>query len=317
MNIYTRILVSCLSAVLSTGAMAAARSSASLSQLNFQIIDLDLSNGYDFHFENAGQTTLSLSANNLSSGESDAFSRSRAGWMIPGYADSSLDHVSARANIDAWSISLAGEALGPGSYSAAGAAGQNMPWMDGNLSLSSHTMVIVSARASVSASASNPADCGVVFGYCATTEYASALASMELSYGYATDTMNVSYSFSDALNVEARATGAHTLQEFAGYVIDYDYWGYAYYRPVYETIEVPRTEQTNEREKVFTAVFINTSDYTQVASLRLHASTAGHAATPPASALSAAPIPEPGTWAMMLAGLALLHAQVRRSRRQD
>lgn len=110
---------------------------------------------------------------------------------------------------------------------------------------------------------------------------------------------------------KASATSAHERQDFVGYEYVLTPWGYYEYRPIYNVVDVPMTEGTNSKEGTLTAVFVNHSDTTQVARFGMRASINGNATSP----LVISPVPEPGTWAMMLAGVAMVGACVRRTRR--
>lgn len=304
----TAVAVAC--AIASTNAMSAAQSSASITDLKFQVIDLDLTDGYDFQFNSQGRTLLSLTANNNDSGESDSYSRSRNGWLVPGSFESNLGFVSGQATVSADGIALSGQSLGYGSYSANASSGtEYYGWGGGDLTLSANTMVVVTAKASVFASATNPSACS--YYYCSPSEYASASAGMTLNYSYYTGSTSISYSFNELLNVNVTATGAHTRQDFVGYEIVQSPWGYDYYQPIYQFVDVPLTEGTESQERLLTAVFVNTTNISQVATLGLRANISGTATTP------LSPIPEPGTWALMLAGMAVVGARVTRTRRAD
>lgn len=294
-------------AVVSTSAMSAAQSSASITDLKFQVIDLDPTNGYDFQFNSQGRTLLSLSASNNDSGENDSYSRSRNGWLVPGSFESNLGYVSGQATVSADGLSLSGQSLGYGNYNASASSGtEYYGWSNGDLTLSANTMVIVTAKASVFASATNPSACP--YYYCSPSEYASASAGMTLNYSYYTGSTSISYSFNELLNVNVTAMGAHTRQEFAGYELVSSPWGYDYYQPIYRYVDVPLTEGTESQERMLTAVFVNSTNTTQVASFGLRANISGSATTP------LSPIPEPGTWALMLAGLAVVGVRMSRVR---
>ena len=208
MKTSAKVAVACGCAIISSSAFAASRASASISELHFQVVDLDPTDGYTFQFESIGKTVLSLVASGTSSGESDSFGRIRTGWLAPGVFESQIDYVPVQARIDADGISLAGRADAGGGYNAEGAVGQDIPWNSGNLSLSGQTMLIVTAYAKVSVEATNPTGCDSSAGYCSASEVATAWASMQMSYSYATETTGVSSSFNDGLRLEAFATPA-------------------------------------------------------------------------------------------------------------
>lgn len=314
MNRLTKTALAFACAIASSGTFAAAQSSASISDLTFQVIDLDLSDGAgsSFQFSNAGRTLLSLNASNGVSGESDSYSRNRLGWLVPGSFASDLSPVSASATINATGISLQGEALGRGNYSASGSTGDDYYWYYGTsyLTLSARSMVVVTGKASVFASATNPSADSCGWGYCSASETASASATMQLNYSYYSGNTSMSYSFSEALNANAYATAAHTQSIFDGYEIVATPWG-NYWYPRYRNVDVAMTEQTMSQEKTFTAVFVNSSDVAQSARMYLGASISGVGTTP-----LAAPVPEPETWALAAAGLLLVGARARRMRQQ-
>lgn len=315
MKTSAKVAVACGCAIISSSAFAASRASASISELHFQVVDLDPTDGYTFQFESIGKTVLSLVASGTSSGESDSFGRIRTGWLVPGVFESQIDYVPVQARIDADGISLTGRADAGGGYNAEGAVGQDIPWNSGNLSLSGQTMLIVTAYAKVSVEATNPTGCDSSAGYCSASEVATAWASMQMSYSYATETTGVSSSFNDGLRLEAFATPAHTREDLVGYVYEY-VPGYGYtYRPVFETVEIPLSEEAKEQEKTFTAVFVNTSDRTQVAALRLNAGIYGAGTTPLTPAPQLPAVPEPERWLMALAGLGLVGFSARKVRR--
>lgn len=303
---HASIALACVLA--STSAMSAAQSSAIINGLSFQVIDLDLGDGYDFQFSSQGRTLLSLSTSNNESGDSDSISRSRNGWLVPGSLASNLDFVTGQATVSTEGLSLSGQSLGNGNYSASASSGNEYyyGWGTGDLTLSANTLVIVSAKASVFASATNPAECS--YHYCFSSESASASAGMHLNYNYYSGNTSVSYSFNESLNASASARGTYTYEEFAGYEYVMSPWGYYYYQPIYNIVNVPSTEGTDAQERTLTAVFMNSSDMTQVATFGLRASISGTATTP----LSA--VPEPSTWAMLLAGVSVVGALHRKRR---
>jgi len=310
------VALACALSMCGSSAFAAAESSASIKSLNFELIDLNPADGAaSFSFGGVGATQLSLNTNNSTQGESDAFSKTRAGtFNFSQTFSSDLTNVSARASIGQQELSAAGKAVGSGtSYNATASTGLSSPYYyypsNGNLSLSAHSMLIVTAEASAFASATNPS--GTCYYYCSPSEQASANVGMSLNYSYSSGSTSMSYSFNDALSLTAQATVAYTSQEFKGieWVPYTDYWGNTYYQyqPIFETVEHPLQEQTSSATKYLTAVFLNTSDTTQTASLLLNVSASGFASTGEAAPLvaSMSTVPEADGYALFLAGLSV------------
>lgn len=311
MKSLTKIALACLFAAGASSAFAAAQSAASISSIKFQVIDLNPLDGAPTFSYTGGSTSLSVSANDSSVGESESASRSRAGvFSFSRTFDATLDHVSAQADISEHALQVEGAASGAStSYSASASTGYS-GYTSAVLSLSPQSMVVITAVADIMASASNPGNCASGYYYyytCSPSESASASASMSLSYGYSTSNGSVSVNQSDSLSVNAIARGAYDSY--------YDYY-YYYYGYGYST-HYDKVQESKSDSRSFTAVFMNTSNSVQTASLMFSTSVSGFATTaaPTLSMLNiSAAVPETETGLLALSGLGLLAAKARRRR---
>lgn len=318
--------LACSLSLIGSSAFAYAESSASINAIQFQLIDLVPQDGPASFQYSGGKTTLSVSTTDGGTGDADSISKTRSGtFAFSGQFDSQLDHVSSTATIALDRLSVSGSASGVGytysNYSSGVTTGNysSYPYYNstGNLTLSAHSMLVITAEASVFASATNPASTSCY--YCSSTENAGASASMTLNYAYSGGNTSASYSFSDAVGVNATARGAYQSQEFAGYrqVPYYTYGGYTYYysEPIYNTVNHPLVEETKSASKYLTAVFMNTSDSAVSANLYFSVSAAGTANT--AAAVLSGPIaavPEADAALLLFAGLGVVGCVAARRR---
>jgi hypothetical protein len=312
MKSLSKIALACLFAAGASSAFAAAQSAASISNIKFQVIDLNPMDGAPTFTFAGGNTSLSVSASDSSLGESESASRTRAGaFSFARTFEATLDHVSAQADISDKALQVEGAASGPGTSYGAYATTGYTGYSNAVLTLSPQSMVVITAVADVMASATNPRECGGIYYYyntCSASESASASASMTLQYSYSTNNGNVSVNLSDVLSASAVARGAYTEA-----VYNYSYW-YGYY----DYFDRPLLEETKSDSRTFTAVFMNTSNLIQTASFSLSTNVSGFAntAAPTMSVLNitAAPVPEAEASLLALSGLGLLAATARRRR---
>jgi len=310
MKSLSKIALACLFAAGASSAFAAAQSAASISSIKFEVIDLNPLDGTPTFSYAGGNTSLSVSANDSAVGESESASRTRAGaFSFTRTFDATLDHVSAQANIGDKALQVEGAASGPStSYSAAASTGYT-GYNNAVLTLSPQSMVVITATADIMAAASNPTACGPSYYYynnCSASESATASANMSLSYAYSTSNGSVSVSQSDSLSVNAIARGAFDLYDYYYY-----YYGYGY------VTHYDKLEESKSDSRSFTAVFMNTSNSVQTASLMFSTSVSGFAntAAPTMSVLNiSAAVPEAEAGLMALTGLGLLAATARRRR---
>lgn len=316
--------LACALSLVGSSALAFAESSAAINSIQFQLIDLAPQDGPASFQYSGGKTTLLVSTTD-GGGDADSMSKTRSGTFA--FSDefaSQLEHVSSTAVIALDRLNVSGSASGLGqtysSYSSRVTTGidSSYPYYNstGNLTLSARSMLVITAEASVFASATNPAPASCY--YCSSTENAGAAASMTLNYSYGGGNTSASYSFNDAVGVNATARGAYQSQEFAGYrQVPYTYGGYTYYysEPIYNTVTHPLVEETKSASKYLTAVFMNTSDSAVSANLYFSVSTAGTANT--AAAVlpgSVSAVPEADAAALWLAGLGVVGGVAARRR---
>jgi hypothetical protein len=310
MKSLSKIAFACLFAAGASSAFAAAQSSAAISNIKFQVIDLNPMDGSPTFTYAGGNTSLSVSAIDNSVGESESASRTRPGaFSFTRTFDATLDHVSAQAQVGDKVLQVEGAASGPGtSYNAAASTGYT-GYSSAVLTLSPQSMVVITAMADLMASASNPGACGSGYYYygCSNSESATASATMSLSYGYSTSNGSVSVNQSDSLSVSAIARGSYDY---------YDYY-YYYYYGYGNLVHYDKVEESKSDTRSFTAVFMNTSNSVQTAALQFSTSVSGFATTaaPTMSVLNiSAAVPEAETGLLALSGLGLLAATARRRR---
>lgn len=292
-------------------AQAGSYASASAGQLSFQLIDLDASDSilpsYTLNLgasmgagSNPGAaTTASVFASDGSLGWSDSASKTRNTLFYPLSLDAAAGQATAHAEVTPTTVSANGSAAGQGTSFNASAgtnAGQNYYYNNiYAIDLSPRSVLLVTARLDASAWAGN-AQCtpGSYYGYgmnCGN-ESSSASASMNLSYSYVASGVNASYTFSDSVSAGAAAASSY------GY-------GYDPKTGIYGYFSYPAIDQSKSSGKWLTAVFTNSTDLVQRATLGLSASVQG-------SATTAIPIPEASTTAMFALGLLGLVGVARR-----
>ena len=290
-------------------AQAGSYASASVGQLSFQLIDLDATDGIlPSYTLNPGPgvgvgvgsgstagTTASVSATDNNLGWSDSASKTRNSLFYPLSLDAAAGKASAHAEVTSTAVSAQGSAAGQGTSfnaSASTNAGQNYYYNSiYAIDLSPRSVLLVTARVDASAWAGN-AQCSpsTYYGMTCGTESSSANAGMNLSYSYNSSGVSASYSFNDSASVSAQASGSYGY----GYDPKTGYYGY---------ISYPGLDQSKSSGKWLTAVFTNSTAFTQQATLGLTSNVSGYATTA---------IPEASTTAMFALGLLGLVGVARR-----
>lgn len=304
------VALACALAAATLPTFAASSASASISNIQFQVIDLTPTDASVSGFSLTslpGTMSFNLSDNSQSASESYNYSRNGLGTYTK-TASGDLDTVSASVHAGLNSLSVQGQAGGPGtSYSASVSSNGSSYYYNGSIKLSAQSVLIITADALVKASATNPSACSSTYYYCSNTETASSSTWMNLSYSLPTPAGSVSGSSNNNLNINANARGEYSYQTYQGYDYSKPDW---YNHPIYSTIVVPAAEQTLSDSRQFYAVFANTSNSEQTAYFNIGAQISGRATT--ALPINLSPVPEPGTWALALAGLGLMGALARR-----
>lgn len=313
---FTAGAVACALFLSGSAAFAAAESSASISGLTFTLVDLDIDDGIaaGFSFDAfSSNTSLSFSVND-GLGGSENYSKNRAGFLSFTRSTGSVagEPVAYEVSISGDALSAYGAAAGANtSYSVSATSGSSYNYYGyNNLSLTANTVLIIKAQADVFASATNPSSCGGC-----SSEYATANATMNLSYSYTDGGSSVSGSSSNVLSTSAVASGAYTYSSYSYDFNQWDYWNY----PIYQDVTVPGVEQTLSDAKKFKSVFTNSSDSTQTAMFYMSTSVSGNASNPFAGAIPGGDVPvtavpEPESYAMVLAGLMVVGAMAYRRR---
>lgn len=287
----SRLAAACVLSFVSASSMAGSYSFAQVGDLTFTLIDLDPTDGITPSYnlltlQSGNQSSVSASANDSAQGWSESASRSRNLSFYPLNAEVNAGGASALAQVRTDGVSAGGVANGAGTNynaSASTAANAGYYYYGGyGIELSARSVLLVSATASAQAWAGN-VGCsggGYYYGSCGT-ESSSATASLSLNYAYNSGGTSTNYSFSDQVTAAASASGSY------GYQYD-PYYGYRMVMQV-------GADQGQLNNRVLTAVFTNSSDIFQRASLGLSASVQGVATTM---------VPEPSTLALHGLGLA-------------
>lgn len=301
----------CVLSLSASLASAASQSSASISNLKYQVYDLNPADGVVSSYSLTGLPgSMYYNLNDYASGSSENYNFSRAGLTTYNkVASGELDTVSASLNASKTALTAEGASIGSGSYSAS----INGYGYYGTLTLAANSVLIITADALVSASASNPSACASSYYWgCSPSESANASSWMSLSYSFSTPAGSVSGSSSNNLSTSAQARGEYSYLSFNGYDFSYADW---YNHPIYTTVVSPAFEQSVSDSRSFYAVFANTTNTAQSAyfSLGVSVSGSGTAGALPVPS-PAAPVPEPGSMAMALAGLMFVGGVMRRRR---
>lgn len=301
------VALACALVVAAAPALAASSASASISNIRFQVIDLTPTDAQVSHFSLVNlPASMSFAISDATLGASESYSLNRAGLgTFTKSASGDLGSASAELSAGRNAISVQGEAAGPGTSFSASINGNGYYNYSGSLKLSANSVLVITADALVAASATNPTACSPGnYWYCNASESASASSWLNLSYSLPTPAGSISSSSSNNLSLSAQARGEYTYS----YHYTYDYskpdW---YNHPIYNTVVYPSIEQTLSDSRQFQAVFANTSGVEQIANFNIGVQVNGFAST--------APIPEAGSVAMALAGLAFVGGVVHRRRR--
>lgn len=290
-------------AVLSASAMAGGQSSASVRDLSFSLIDLDSADGVEAAYSLVPNPQLgslsyvSATASDDSASE-NGFQKnlnSAPSVFEPIVVNAYAGGGYASAAIDANGVSASGafSASGPtATYQADAATGGNqtydLPGGLWNINLTAHSVLFVSVKAAASAWAGN-LSCSTGtedndFGFGCGPERAAAIASMQLSYTYKDSLSTASYNYYDAVRAQADVAshygGFHTSPGGQ-----------------YRTLLSVDVDEGQDNSRTLTAVFANTTDLPQQATLVLRASVFGNGTSP---------IPEPTTASMYGLGLIAL-----------
>jgi hypothetical protein len=320
MNRFTKVAAAaCALAFSATSAFAASSASASISNLQFQVIDLMPADGVtNFYATNSLGVSMSVSALDGSAGTNENHTYNRNSGLFTFSKSTSVDADTAQgqAAVNAKGMSVSGSSTGPqtsfsGSIQSNGSSGWPY-YYSGSLTLSAHSVLIVTADALVQASATNPSACDASYYYCNSTEQANASAFMNLNYAVQGQAGSTSGSSSNSVGVNASARGEYSYQTHTDYDWSQPDW---YNHPIYQTITVPKSEQTFEQAAKFYAVFTNTSDIDQLANFVIGVSVNGNASTGlsrSAGGLSA--VPEADSLALAMVGLMTAGTMLRRRR---
>lgn len=272
---------------------AASNASASLGDFRFQLQDLDAKDGVTASYNwlsgaQSGVTSLDASAADQD-GDGSA-SKNKNTSFFSYSLNGSSDHANAQASMGAWSQSASGLANGSNSnFDATSVTGQGGSGVLGNLQLSAHSRLTITASASVLASAADPGGLA--------SDWSKALASMGLSYAYGSGSGAVSQSFTDSLTASTSAGG------YYDYLLNPD-------THRMEMTWVAGASSTDSRSRDLTVVFENTSSVAQYATLTLLTQVSGVGAS-----VVMAPVPEPASAWIALAGIAAMGVAVRKRQR--
>lgn len=306
----TLIAAACALAFSASSAIAASSSSASITSLNFTLIDLAPQDGIapSFSFSNVNGRTF-LAAKVDEGLENEIQSRVRLGtFAFDGQFLTTLPHASAQAKADGYLLSAKGSASGfQTRYEATVSTGNNYTYSGGplNLTVSANTILLIDAHVSLTASATNPSACA--YYYACSVENAYAAANLSLTYTHSPDYLNIpTYSSNVSTSLQAQARGEYTQ-------------GYFQMNPVtgrYEYVEetTPKLEQTKSLNEVLSVTFTNSTARSQSGLFGMSLTAVGQAMSAPAGASA---VPEPSTYALLLAGLGALGMVRRRQQRHQ
>lgn len=268
---------------------ASSQAAASLSNFRFQLEDRDDFDGVAASYgrlSNASSGSTSLSAMAADEG-GDATSTKNKGQAFFQYSlNGSSDHAQAGGTIGNLTASANGSADGGNAnFNAFAMTGAGGAGVLGNVMLSAHSKLTITASASVLTSATDPGGSGA--------DWSKALASLGLTYAYG----SVSYSFVDSLNASVSAGGYYdyVLNPATGRM------GMSW---------VSGTSRSDNRNRDLQVVFENTSSQTQYATLTLLTQVSGVGA----AAIVTPAIPEPASAWIALAGVGALGGVARRRR---
>lgn len=307
----TLIAAACALAFSATSAMAASSASASITSLNFTLIDLAPQDGIapSFSFSDVNGRTF-LAAKVEEGLENEGHSRVRVGtFASDGQFLTNLPDASAQAKADGYLLSAKGSASGfQTRYEATASTGNNYTYSGGplNLTVSANTILLIDAHVSLTASATNPNACTTDY-YACSVENAYAAANLSLTYTHSPDYLNVpTYSSNVSTSLQAQARGEYTE-------------GYYDRNPVtgmYEYVEetTPKLEQTKSLNEVLNVTFTNSTALSQSGLFGMSLNVYGRAMTASAGPSS---VPEPSTYASLLAGLGALGVVRRRHQRHQ
>lgn len=308
---FRSVALACALVAATLPAFAASSASASISNIQFQLIDLTPTDTLVSSFNlNGLPGSISFNISDYAQSANESYGYNRAG--LGTYTKSvsgDLGTVSVDLFAGQTSLSVQGEAAGASTSYNASITANGSSYYSGSITLSAQSVLVITADSLVTASATNPTACSPYsYWYCNASESASASSWLNLSYSLPTPAGAISGNSSNNLSLSAQARGEFASQSYQTYDYSKPDW---YNHPIYSTIIVPASEQSLSDSRQFYAVFANTSNSEQTANFNIGVQISGFASTAPALAV-AAPIPEPGTIALTLAGLAFVGGVARR-----
>ncbi len=292
-----------LGCLIGTTAWAQATASATLSNLRFQLMDLDVTDGVPVSYSLAPRLAdLSTMVINRDAG-GDAIIQN--GGPVVREIVSSVGGTTVQVHADDLALSAWGTSSGTDFGYYYGLAAWGQPTSQGaflDISLSPRSLLLVKADADVQSSV-GPMSCQDAtsvngFARC-RTQSAGGTVNMYLTYFYATGGVN-----------DTSSTGAdyvHGDQLTSGVISQASYGAPLYSDELggeYFPLTSVDPAQSQRASKTLSSIFINSSHEVQHAQLRLYASVVGEGVL--------AQVPEPGTWATMSLGLVGLAALSRR-----